>query len=68
MAKKVRLKEGGILRTSGYGDIHDGNVTFELYQELVASNPNYAAQFVVSDEDDKPAVKTKKTPTTTDNG
>lgn len=68
MAKKVRLKEhGGMIRIPGVGDIHDGNITFDLYQQLVSSNSNYESQFVVSEEEDKP-VKEKKSKTTTDNG
>ena len=69
MAKKVRLKEhGGVIHIPGFGDVHDGNITFEWYQQIVASNPNYAVQFVEFDEAAVPAPKAKNTKTTTDNG
>jgi len=53
MAKKVILKEGGIIRVLGLGDFHDGNMTFAIYENLIKLNPNYKDQFTVTDQEEK---------------
>jgi len=69
MAKRYRTKEvGANIKTAKYGDVHDGNLTNELYAELVKENPNLASQFREVDEEPKVKKETSKTKPTLADG
>lgn len=59
--KKWKLKnpDDVIVMSNGRGTLHAGNITDELVEELIASNPNYKANFIsnedVGDEDEEDA-------------
>jgi hypothetical protein len=62
IVKKVRLTEpGGVIQHPKYGQLHDGNLTVELYDMLVAENPNLKNAMEVKEEEYE--VKQPKAPT-----
>lgn len=67
--KRFRTKEPGAhLKVANHGDVHDGNLTKELYEILIKENPNLVAQFREVDEEPKakPKTETKTKPTLAD--
>lgn len=64
--KRFRTKEPGAhLKVANHGDVHDGNLTTELYNILIKENPNLAAQFREVDEEPKAKPKAAEKETKT---